>query len=728
MKTMTRTIIVAGLALALCSLSVQAGVITVQYQDEFGFGFFDNSLVDPVPGNDAVTLGGQRRAVLQRAINIFASRLDSNTTIRLDASFDDLSCGERTILGQAGSRGLARNFANAPETNVNFPYSLAAALRGSVFSDSSSEMRVTFNFRVDEGDCTEALTGFWYGMDPSVAPEFGTQSFLELVLHELGHGLGFQAWVDRDSFEFVFDRPDRMSRFIFSTVFNNNWRSLSASQRKASSTSGSALVFTGQQTNLRAAERLLPPSRIVLTDADQATFNAFTQGFEPHLPLEGLSAPMVLADGPGPGPGPGDPWHRTLACEPLSNAAEVAGAIVLAKRGECPFVDKWQNAFDAGAAGLLVADNVATTADGNIARDGSMALDRNLPIPIWSVNQPDGDQIRNALPLATAHMGYNLNAGARGTNQDLANLQASTETENSNVSHFSTAMFPRSVMNPHITNSAFDGDVDFIPEFLEDMGWMTNQTKLAHYSGNWFNRDRDGEGCQLTLEQDQSLPVLTCYFYRDGEQFWIIGTGEHLGDRFEFDPMFITSGADFGSGFSAEDVEVSEWGAIRIDLVDCNNARFRISPIDNALPDFITPMTRIVPVDCNIRSVQQPNRLLNGNYFDPDRDGEGLQLALESDPDVWALSFYTYLDGKQVWMIGAGEREGNRIHFDPMSITSGGQFGPSFDPDDIEVTTFGTITLDFFDCNNLEVTIDSELPEFESSQREMTRIVPRECD
>ncbi len=727
-STRTYLAMAAALGFALFSLPVKADVISINYQDRFGFGFRDNSPVAPAPGNEATTLGAQRRAVLERAVDILASRLDSNTTIRVNVRFDDLGCGDRTILGQAGSLGLARNFSNAPETEVNFPYSLAAALRGNIFSDSSAEMQAAFNFRIDQGNCSDNITGFWYGLDPEVPPAFETASFLELALHELGHGLGFQALIDRDNFQFLFDRPDRMSRFVYSQNLDRSWRTMTAPQRQASSTSGSSLVFTGEQTNLRAAERLLPPGRITLEGGDLGMFLAFLQSTQPRVPLEGLSAPMVLANGPGPGPGPGDPWHRTLACEPLSNADEVAGSIVLVKRGECPFAEKWQNAHDAGAVAIVVADNVGPDDETNIGRDSAMALDRRLPIPIWAVSRSHGNQIRSSLPLGEATMGYNNDAPARGTNDGLVNLQASSDTEGSNVSHFSNTMFPRSVMNPSITNSAFDGGIDFLPEFLQDLGWMSEQAKLAHYSGNWFNPDRDGEGCQLTLDQDQSLPILTCYFYRDGEQAWIIGDGQHLGDRFEFDPIYITSGADFGSGFSADDVVVSEWGAVRIDLIDCNNARFTMSPFDEDLPEFSTHKTRIMPVDCNIRSVNQPERLLSGNYFDPERDGEGLQLALESDPDIWALSFYTYLNGKQAWLIGSGEREGDRIHFDQMSITSGAQFGPDFDSNDVQVTTFGAITLDFSDCNNLEVTIDSVLPEFESSQRDMTRIAPRECN
>jgi hypothetical protein len=727
MKRILLATLVPGIMLLALS-SAQAQVMTIIYVDSFNFGFNDQTQVAPAPGNEATTLGGQRRAALEKAVDILASRLDSNIPIRLRVRFEDLGCGDRTILGQAGSLGLARNFTNAPEFEVNFPFSLAAALSGNLFMNSSAEMQASFNFRVDQGNCSENFTGFWYGLDPDIVPAFETVSFLELALHEIGHGLGFQAFVDRDSFQFHFNRPDRMSRFIHSTAFNTNWRNLTPNQRQASSTSGNGLVFTGQRTNLRAAERLLPPSRIILEDANAIEYSAFVQGFPPHLPLEGLNAPLVLADGPGPGPGPNDPWHRTLACEPLSNTGAVAGSIVLVKRGECTFASKWQNVFDAGGVAMVVVDNVPSSDDGSIARDSSMALDRNLAIPLWSVSQSDGNLIRPLLPLDDVHLGYDIDAPARGTNQGLVNLQASTENTRANVSHFSTSMFPRSVMNPSLTNTAYQGMIDMLPEFLHDMGWQTSESRLAHYSGNWFNPDRDGEGCQLTMDQNQALPVLTCYYYRDGEQFWIIGTGQHLGDRFEFDPMFITSGADFGSGFDADDVQISEWGSVRIDLIDCNNARFSLFPNDDDLPEFVTTKTRIVPVQCNIRSSQQPNRLLNGNYYDPDRDGEGLQLALEANPNVWALSFYTYLNGKQVWMIGAGERSGNTIHFDPMSITSGGQFGPDFNPDDIEVTTFGTITLEFSDCNNLEVTIGSVLPEFESSQRNMTRIVPRQCN
>ncbi|MEE4331559.1 MAG: hypothetical protein V2J10_11870, partial [Wenzhouxiangella sp.] len=173
-------------AIALLAATVNAPVsgqiIEIIYLDDANFGFNDNSAASPAPGNPGQTLGEQRRAALERAVDIWTSRLDSSAVVRMDVSFDDLGCGERTTLGQAGSNGIAWDFPGAPETGVNFPTSLAAALRGFPFLGLSAEMRADFNFRVDEGDCAEGTEAFWYGLDPETPPALGTASFLVLAV------------------------------------------------------------------------------------------------------------------------------------------------------------------------------------------------------------------------------------------------------------------------------------------------------------------------------------------------------------------------------------------------------------------------------------------------------------------------------------------------------------------------------------------------------------------
>jgi hypothetical protein len=91
------------------------------------------------------------------------------------------------------------------------------------------------------------------------------------------------------------------------------------------------------------------------------------------------------------------------------------------------------------------------------------------------------------------------------------------------------------------------------------------------------------------------------------------------------------------------------------------------------------------------------------------------------------MTWYTYLDGKQVWMIGTGVRNGNRVVFSDVVITHGADFGSDFDPADVVREPFGEIIVDFSDCNNFTATVDSARQEFHDIVLEMTKIVPGMC-
>ena len=719
------------IALAAASFHLRAQLFEVEFSDPNDFGFNDPTPVEAVPGNSATTLGGQRRAVFERALDIWSSRLDGNAEVRVEAFFEDLGCGESTTLGLGGTRALVRNFLGAPVRDTNYPISIATAISGQRFGEFDSEIGVRFNFRIDSEDCAEGVEGFWYGLDPRVAPAFGTASFLELALHELTHGLGFQSLTNAETREFLGEppAPDAMSRLIFDLQREGSWSELTTNQRVQSSTSGSNLVWIGERTNLRAQERLLPPGRITIAPESPSAISrvAWIQGFAPFIPREGLSLPIALAQGPGAGPPAGDPWHRSLACEPLDNAPEVAGKLALVRRGECVFADKWQNVFGAGAAGLILVDNQPDGSSTAIARDFGIGLDRALPIPIWMISDSTGTRLLQVPNGQSVQLGYELDEPPRGTNEGFINLQASTENTGSNVSHFATSLVPNSLMNPSLANFAFAGDLDQVPEFLYDLGWFDARDKQAQYSGNWFNPERAGEGCQLTMDGGQDVSVLTCYLYRDGNQFWLIGNGVDLGDRYEFNEMIITGSTGYGNDFDPDEVIIEPWGEIVMRPSDCNNARFEFRPQIDDLPDFTSQMTKIVAASCNQRASEQIDRSRSGNYFDPTRAGEGIQLALEADGQSWVLTFYTYLDGEQVWMIGSGERSGNTINFGDVVITRGGDYGAEFDPDLVELISFGTFNLEFIGCNDLQLMITSELPQFSSDTRTLTRINPRDC-
>lgn len=244
--------------------------------------------------------------------------------------------------------------------------------------------------------------------------------------------------------------------------------------------------------------------------------------------------------------------------------------------------------------------------------------------------------------------------------------------------------------------------------------------------GTYFNPNRDGEGCQLTLERDQVTFVLTCYFYDQGKQFWVIGVGELVNGKITFGEMTITSGAQYGNAFDPKDVVRSNWGSAIMTWSDCNNADLELKPVLPGYEEVTLDLTRIVPATCGGGGVQGDSAAWMGAFFDPNRDGEGFHFGVEVG-EVFVMTWYTYLNGLQVWMIGTGTREGLRVVFEDMEITSGTGFGSQFDPADVVKEPFGEIIVDFTDCNNFTATVNSQLPEFHNLVLDVTKIVPGNC-
>jgi hypothetical protein len=84
-----------------------------------------------------------------------------------------------------------------------------------------------------------------------------------------------------------------------------------------------------------------------------------------------------------------DAAGSTLACEPLEGFP--AGAIAIVDRGVCGFTVKAKNAQDAGASGVVIANN----GPGTQIMGGS---DDSITIPAVMVTQADGQTIKDGLP------------------------------------------------------------------------------------------------------------------------------------------------------------------------------------------------------------------------------------------------------------------------------------------------------------------------------------------
>ena len=111
--------------------------------------------------------------------------------------------------------------------------------------------------------------------------------------------------------------------------------------------------------------------------------------FGPALTATGTSGNVVLALDIA-NPANAIP-STTDACDPILNAAEVAGKIGLADRGSCAFTVKVKNLQNAGAIGAVIADHLA----GSVA--GMGGADASITIPSLRITKAHGDLLKGYL-------------------------------------------------------------------------------------------------------------------------------------------------------------------------------------------------------------------------------------------------------------------------------------------------------------------------------------------
>jgi hypothetical protein len=256
---------------------------------------------------------------------------------------------------------------------------------------------------------------------------------------------------------------------------------------------------------------------------------------------------------------------------------------------------------------------------------------------------------------------------------------------------------------------------------------FTDEELSDTISGNFFNPVRDGEGCMLTREADRELFILTCYVYLDGEQVWMIGSGLLENGGLDFGDMVVTRGTGWGDDFDADAVERIPFGDVQMQFSDCNEALITMNPVVDGFVPVELPMERIVPVTCDGGVPSPENAVRAGNWYNPERSGEGVQLAPEGDGGLHILTFYTYLDGEPVWLIGTAVIDGQVIESGDVVVTRGTGFGPAFSAADVERIPFGKIVMEFDDCNTATFRTESVLPQFPDIESEMTRIVEGSC-
>jgi hypothetical protein len=182
-------------ALLMPDTSSAGATLVIQNNDGAGEGFNDPTPWTPRGGNPATTLGQARLNAFQYAADLWSTCLNSNVTIVIEAQMDPLFCDATSaVLGSAGTATVHRDFTNRPIPSTWYPQALANALAGYDLSPSNPDISATFNSNLNgSGGCMGGAE-WYYGYDGS--PPSGDIDFVTVVMHEIGHGLGFQTFVD----------------------------------------------------------------------------------------------------------------------------------------------------------------------------------------------------------------------------------------------------------------------------------------------------------------------------------------------------------------------------------------------------------------------------------------------------------------------------------------------------------------------------------------------------
>lgn len=461
-RALSRSIATLALLASLATQQAAAATIVIVNNDGAGEGFNDPTPVAPIGGNPGTTLGQQRLNLFNQAAAIWGALLDSPVTIQVRAQMNPQTCSATSaVLGSAGPVTIHADFTGALLPGTWYHQALANKLRGIDNSAANPDINATFNSDVDNATCL-GTRDWYYGFDHNEGADI---DFLPVLLHELGHGLGFSTTTNSSTGSFSSGLPAAWDWYLVDRSSGLAWKDMSAAQRAASAIDTGDLVWTGPAVTFKAPLVLDRTAQLVVTSPPGIAggYEGGVASFGQALDDVGVSGDVVLVDDGFAPTGEG--------CEsPFVNAASVAGRIALIDRGTCAFTQKALNAQNAGAIGVIIANNTSGPATPG-------GTDPSITIPVLGISQADGN-------LLKANLGSGVQVTLRlhptqraGTHPDgsMRMYSPNPVQPGSSVSHFDVTASPDLLMEPAI-NAGLTSAVDLTRELFEDIGWYPRTT------------------------------------------------------------------------------------------------------------------------------------------------------------------------------------------------------------------------------------------------------------
>lgn len=205
----------------------------------------------------------------------------------------------------------------------------------------------------------------------------------------------------------------------------------------------------------------------------------------------------------------------------------------------------------------------------------------------------------------------------------------------------------------------------------------------AHYSGEWYDPARSGEGIVLEILDDERAAV---YFFTypptgmPGEQAWLYGVGTITADGIAFDDLRRPQRVVDESGATV--TQQTRWGRLWLSFDDCLNGHMRWEGPDD-WGRMEVPLKRLTTLE-GLGCTAEPAGAAadSGIWYDPAFAANSGFVVEQTAPGRDVMFWFDpgSVDGGQRWMIGI--TDGTVTADAPLTLLRGvgPRFGADFDP------------------------------------------------
>ncbi len=139
---------------------------------------------------------------------------------------------------------MHRDFPGALYASTWYPQALANSLADADLSPSNPDLAATFNSSIDDDDACLVGLDWYLGLDGNTG---GGIDLLDVVIHEIGHGVGFLTLVNEETGGRFFSLDDVFMKFLEDHSTGQGWDTMSNAERAASAIDTGDLHWVGPE-------------------------------------------------------------------------------------------------------------------------------------------------------------------------------------------------------------------------------------------------------------------------------------------------------------------------------------------------------------------------------------------------------------------------------------------------------------------------------------------------